>query len=249
MATYAKGLARRASLTKGSTRATESYKAKVSSMTSERAGLQAQIRELTEELVKHRFDLKHASMARARAEDKEKEARKEAKVAKDELRLAREELQAVNGDLWAKMAALERARQEALEAGNSVECLTEELDKLRMNLARHEALASRRGEVRAELKDEAYTQWASWWLAFQRQASRDFPYLELNIQLSDEEVEGSAFEVEVDAGAEVFSGAPDRVPLPGDPRAPPGTSLSASPAGAPPFDSSTFASWGPTSGV
>ena len=40
------------------------------------------------------------------------------------------------GDLWAKMAALERARQEALEASISVECLTEELGRLRMDLAR-----------------------------------------------------------------------------------------------------------------
>ena len=46
------------------------------------------------------------------------------------MRLAKEELQAVKGDLWAKIAALERARQEALEAGNSVERLTEELGKL-----------------------------------------------------------------------------------------------------------------------
>ena len=99
MAIYAKGLARRASLTEGSTRAAKSYKAKVASLTSERAGLQAQIRELTEELVKHRYDLKHASMARARVEDKEKEARKDAKVAEDELRLTKEELQAVKGDL------------------------------------------------------------------------------------------------------------------------------------------------------
>ena len=75
MATYAKGLARRASLTEGYARAAKSYKAKVASLTSERAGLQAQIRELTEEFVKHRSDLKHASVARARAEDKEKEAR------------------------------------------------------------------------------------------------------------------------------------------------------------------------------
>ena len=51
------------------------------------------------------------------------------------------------------MAALERASKEDLEAGNFVECLTEELDKLQMDLARQEALASRRGEVIAELKD------------------------------------------------------------------------------------------------
>ena len=101
----------------------------------------------------------------------------------------------------------------------------------------------------AELKDKACTQWASGWLAFQHRASRAFPNLECNIQLSDEEVEGSASEVEVDAGAEVFSGAPDCAPVPGDPRAPPRASPSASLVGAPPFDSSTSASRGLTSGV
>ena len=70
MATYAKGLARRANLTEGSSRAAKSYKAKVASLTSERAGLRAQIRDLTEELVKHRSNLKHASTTRARVEDK-----------------------------------------------------------------------------------------------------------------------------------------------------------------------------------
>ena len=249
MATYAKGLARRANLTEGSARATKSYKAKVVSLTSERAGLQAQIRDLTEELVKHRSDLKHASVARARAKDKENEARKDAKVAEDELRVAREELQVVKGDLWAKITALERAHQEAMEAGNSVERLTKELDRLWMDLARQEALASQRGKVTAELKDEACTQWASGWLAFQRRASRAFPDLEFNIQLSDEEVEGSASKAEVDAGVEVFSGAPDRALVPGDPRVPPGASPSASPVGAPPFYSSTSARRGPTSGI
>ena len=92
MATYAKGLAKRTSLTEGSARAAKAYKAKVASLTSERAGLQAQIRDLTEELVKHTSDLKHASMARARAEDKEKEAQKDAKVAEDQMRLARDDL-------------------------------------------------------------------------------------------------------------------------------------------------------------
>ena len=90
MATYAKGLARKTCLTEGSAKAVKAYKAKVASLTSERAGLRAQIRDLTEELVKHRSDLKHAS--RAWAEDKEKKARKDVKVAEDELRLAREEL-------------------------------------------------------------------------------------------------------------------------------------------------------------
>ena len=60
--------------------------------------------------MKHRSDLKHASVVRAWAEDKENEARKDAKVAEDEMRLAREELQVVKGDLWTKMVALEWAR-------------------------------------------------------------------------------------------------------------------------------------------
>ena len=38
----------------------------------------------------HRSDLKHASVARAWAEDKENEAWKDAKVTEDELLLARE---------------------------------------------------------------------------------------------------------------------------------------------------------------
>ena len=139
MATYAKGLARRASLTEGSAKAMKSYKAKVASLTSERASLRAQIRDLTEKLVKHRSDLKHASTVKVRAKDKEKKARKDVKVAEVELPLAREELHAVKGDLCAKVAALDRVRQEALKAGNSVECLTEELGKLQMNLERQEA--------------------------------------------------------------------------------------------------------------
>ena len=139
------------------------------------------IRDMTEELVKHKSDLKHPSTARVWAEDRLKKVRKDAKVAEDELRLAREELQAIKGDLCAKLMALDRVRQEALEVGNSMERLTEELGMLRMDLKRQEALASRRSEVIAELKDEACTQWAFGCFAFQCRASRAFPDLEFNI--------------------------------------------------------------------
>ena len=84
---------------------------------------------------------------------------------------------------------------------------------------------------------------------FQRRVSRAFPDLELNIHLSDEEVEGSASEAEVDGGAEVFLGAPDRAPLLGDSWFPPGASSSAHPAGAPFFYSFSSTSRGPTSSV
>ena len=138
--------------------------------------------------------------------------------------------------MCAKVMTLDRVRQKALEAGSSVERLMEELGKLRMDLERQEASASRKGEVIAELRDEACTQWASGWLSFQRRASRAFPDLEFNIQLSDEEVEESAFEAEADAGAEVLSGAPDRVPLLDDLRVPPEVSSSALPIRALPFN-------------
>ena len=144
---------------------------------------------------------------------------------------------------------MERACQEALEVDDSVERLTEELGRLRMDLERQEALVSRMGEVIAELRDEACTQWASRWLAFQRRASRAFPSLDFNILLFDEEVEGSTFEVEVDASVEVLYGASDRALLHGDLQVPPGASSSATPVGAPPFNSSTSASRGPTSGI
>ena len=197
--------------------------------------------------MKHRFDLKHASTTRARDKDREKKARKDVKVAKDKLRLAREELQAVKGDLCAKVTTLDRVSQEALEAGNSLERLTEELGKLRMDLERQEALSNRRDEVITELKDEACTQWASGWLAFQRRASRAFPGLDFNIQLSDEEVEESASEAEADAIFEVLSGAPDRAPLPDDLRVPSKASFSTLPAEAPPLDPSISVSRGLTS--
>ena len=110
-----KSLARRASLTEGSARAVKFYKAKVSSLTSEKADLRAHIKDLTEELVKHKSDLKHTLVARARAEDKEKKARKDLRVAEDELLLAREEFQAVKGDLPVKVTTLDRVHQEELD--------------------------------------------------------------------------------------------------------------------------------------
>ena len=101
----------------------------------------------------------------------------------------------------------------------------------------------------AELRDEAYTQWASRWLAFQRRASRAFPDLDFNIHLFDEEVEEFTSEVEADAGAEVLLGAPDRAPLPDDLWVPPEANSSALPTKAPPFDPSISVSRGPTSGA
>ena len=64
MATYTKSLARRASSAESSAKTAKAYKAKVASLTSERAELRAQIKSLTDDLMKHKSDLKHTSTAR-----------------------------------------------------------------------------------------------------------------------------------------------------------------------------------------
>ena len=79
----------------------------------------------------HKSDLKHISTAKARVEDREKEAKDGLRVAKDELRVVKEELQAAREELCTKAVVLERARREAFEAESSVEHLIEECNALR----------------------------------------------------------------------------------------------------------------------
>ena len=63
--------------------------------------------------MKHRSDLKHASLVRARAKDKEKKAWKDLRVAKDKPWLAKEELRAIKGGLRVKVTTLDLVHQEA----------------------------------------------------------------------------------------------------------------------------------------
>ena len=74
MATYTKSMAKRASSVESSTKATKAYKVKVASLTFEKADLRARIQSLTEDVVKHKSDLKHTSTTKARAEDRENKA-------------------------------------------------------------------------------------------------------------------------------------------------------------------------------
>ena len=63
---------------------------------------------------------------------------------------------------------------------------------MRGDLQRQETLVVQRDGAIASLRDEACTQWASGWLAFQRKAASAYPGLELNFDIpSDEEAEGS----------------------------------------------------------
>ena len=150
----------------GSTKTTKAYKAKVASLTSEKAELRARIQSLTEDVVKHKSDLKHALIAKTRAEDREKKAIEGLRVVKDELQMVKKEFKAAMEELCTKAAALDWARREAYEAESSVEHLAEECNALRVDLQRQEAMVSHRDGVIAELRDEACTLWASGWLSF-----------------------------------------------------------------------------------
>ena len=98
-ATHLKGLAEKAKLNERHVRIAWIYKAKVASLTSERAELQRRAQHMTEEMERLKSDLKHTSSARARAESREGEVRSSLTTAKGELREVRGELQVAQSDL------------------------------------------------------------------------------------------------------------------------------------------------------
>ena len=67
MATHLKSLEKRARLNEGHVKAARAYKARVAALTSKRAELRDRMQNMTEEVVKLRFDFRHTTMARARA--------------------------------------------------------------------------------------------------------------------------------------------------------------------------------------
>ena len=98
-----------------------------------------------------------------------------------------------------------------------MERLTEECHGLRWDLHRQETLVVQRDEVLGRLRDEACTQWASGWLAFQRKAANTYPGLDLNFNIpSDEEAEES---LSVDYSGEPYT--PAEAHSPSSPSAPP----------------------------
>ena len=97
----------RVNLNEGSSRVVKAYKDKFTSLTSERADLLARIQSLTKDVVKHKSDLRHASTAKVRAEDKEKKAQEGLRVAEGELWVVREELEIAMDKLRNKAALLD----------------------------------------------------------------------------------------------------------------------------------------------
>ena len=177
---------------------------------------------MTEEAMKLRSDLRHTTMARAWAEGREEKARNGLRAtecelrevrdglqaAQTELQVVREKLQSSQNELWVtreelhaardelrnKAALLDRARREAYEAVSSIERLTIECHGLRGDLQRQKTLVVQRDGAIASLRNDACTQWASGWLAFQRRVANAYPGLDLNCDiLSDEEAEESFF--------------------------------------------------------
>ena len=98
-ATHLKGLAEKAKLNEKHVRIARIYKAKMTTLTSERDELQGRVQHMSEEIEKLKSDLKHTSSARARAESREGEARSSLTTAEGELREVRGELQALQNDL------------------------------------------------------------------------------------------------------------------------------------------------------
>ena len=87
---------------------------------------------------------------------------------------------------------LDRAHCEASEVESYIERLTDECHALRWDLQRQEALVFQRDGAIENLRDEACTQWAFGWLAFQRRVTNAYPNLDLNFDIpSDEEAEES----------------------------------------------------------
>ena len=116
----------------------------------------------------------------------------ELQSSQNELRVTREELHAARDELRNKAALLDGARREASEAVSSIERLIEECHGLRGDLQRQETLVVQRDRAIVSLRDEACTQWASRWLAFQRKAANAHLGLDLNFDIpSDEEAEES----------------------------------------------------------
>ena len=112
VATHLKGRAEEAKLNERHVKIARIYKAKVASLTSERAELQERAQHMAEEIERLKSDLKHTSSARARAESREDEVRSSLTTAEGKLREVRGELQVAQNDLVETQEGLKSAQSE-----------------------------------------------------------------------------------------------------------------------------------------
>ena len=134
-ATHLKGLAEKAKLNEKHVRIARIYKAKVATLTSERTELHGRAQRMSEEMERHKSDLKHTSSACARAESREVEVRSSLTTAEGELREARSEFRALQSELVEYQEGLKSTQGE-------------------LQLAREELIISRgeRRDLQAELR-------------------------------------------------------------------------------------------------
>ena len=111
-ATHLKGLADKAKLNEKHVKIARIYKAKVASLTSERAGQQERAQLMAEEIERLKSNLKHISSAHTRAERREDEVQSSLTTAEGELREVRGELQVAQNDLVETREGLQSAQSE-----------------------------------------------------------------------------------------------------------------------------------------
>ena len=154
------------------------------------SAVEGKVREVRNVLRVAQNDLAEARDGLQSAQYELQMVRDELIASRDELRESKEELRVANGELRDKVALLDGARREASEAANSVKRLDEECGGLRGDLHQQITLVAQRDEVIGRLRDQASTQWASGWLAFQLRAADVYLGLDFNLP-SDEEAEES----------------------------------------------------------
>ena len=134
-AIHLKGLAEKAQLNEKHVRIARIYKAKVATLSSERAELLGRAHRASEEAERLKSDLKHTSSARVRAESREAEVRNSLTTVEGELREARSDLRALQSDLVEHQEGLKSVQSE-------------------LQLAREELITSRgeQRDLQAELR-------------------------------------------------------------------------------------------------
>ena len=153
---------------------------------------EVELQEVRDELRAAQNDLLEARDGLQSAQSELQMVRDELLTSQSELRGSQEELRAVRDKLRYKTTLLKGARREASRAISSTERLSKEFHGLRGDLHQQITLVAQRDEVIGRLRDQACTQWASWWLAFQRKAANAYPGLDFNFDLpSYEEAEES----------------------------------------------------------
>ena len=142
VATHLKGLARKVKINEGRAKAARAYKARVASLTSERAELRGWVQRMTEEAVKLKSDLKHTTSAHVRVEGREDEAWNSLRAAEGELREVRGDLRVVQNDLMEARDGLQSAqfelqmvRDELLMSQGELRESKEELRAIKDNLS------------------------------------------------------------------------------------------------------------------